>query len=279
MSSSFRPRSNTKRKGSARYVCVAALFLFITFDVSAAHFDRVYASENAATLAEWGKKYEQGRGVRANIGRAIRLYCKAAKKGQATAQYRLGWIYAHGRRGVKRDDALAVTWFTKAAKQRHIQSRNMLKLVRAKPKRLATCPLDAMSARKSASHAAKPEVVRLVRNLAPEYKLDPDLVLAVVEAESGYNPNALSPKNAQGLMQLIPATANRFGVLDVWDPVQNLRGGMAYLRWLLDHFNGDVKLALAGYNAGEASIQRFGGVPPYRETQAYVEKISRMLDL
>ena len=103
-----------------------------------------------------------------------------------------------------------------------------------------------------------------MRALAPKYSLDPKLVLAVIEAESNFNPKARSPKNEQGLMQLIPATAQRFGVRNVWDTEQNLRGGMAYLQWLLKHFKGDVKLALAGYNAGEKAVERHGGVPPYR---------------
>ena len=101
----------------------------------------------------------------------------------------------------------------------------------------------------------------------------------MVEAESNFNPQARSPKDAQGLMQLIPATADRFGVKDVWDPEQNLNGGMAYLRWLLDHFDGDVKLALAGYNAGEGAVEKHGGVPPYQETQSYVARILRRLGL
>jgi soluble lytic murein transglycosylase-like protein len=103
--------------------------------------------------------------------------------------------------------------------------------------------------------------------------LDPELVLALIEAESNFNPRALSPKNAQGLMQLIPATAERFGVRDAWDPEQNLRGGMAYLRWLLARFKGNVQLALAGYNAGEGAVERHGGIPPYAETRAYVSHI------
>jgi soluble lytic murein transglycosylase-like protein len=209
--------------------------------------------------------------------RATRLYCKAAKKGHATAQYRLGWIYANGR-GVRRDDGRAVAWFRKAARQNHPQARNMLKLVRAKAK-TATCPLGPTTRRGGAPHVAKPKVVRMVRELAPNYGLDPELVLAVVEAESNFNPNALSPKNAQGLMQLIPGTAERFGVANVWDPEQNLRGGMAYLRWLLDHFDNDVKLALADYNAGEAAVARHRGITPYEETRAYVSRIARRLNL
>ena len=273
----FNSRKTFHAIRKCRVFCLlgAMLCLLIAFDAVAGNFERVYASSDGAKLTDWGRKYEQGRGVRADMNRAIRLYCKAAKKGQATAQYRLGWIYANGR-GVKRDDGLAAAWFRKAAKQNHPQSRNMLKLVRAKAKR-ATCPLGTTATRRSGPHMAKPEVVQLVRDLAPEYGLDPDLVLAVVEAESNYNPNALSPKNAQGLMQLIPDTAKRFGVADVWNPKQNLRGGMAYLRWLLDHFDGDLKLALAGYNAGEASILRYRGIPPYGETEAYVRRITHRL--
>jgi soluble lytic murein transglycosylase-like protein len=103
------------------------------------------------------------------------------------------------------------------------------------------------------------------------------LVIAVIQVESNFDPNALSPKNAQGLMQLIPETAERFGVKDVWDPEQNLRGGMAYLRWLLDYFRGDVRLALAGYNAGEGAVERHQGVPPFDETQDYVRKVTAIL--
>jgi soluble lytic murein transglycosylase-like protein len=111
--------------------------------------------------------------------------------------------------------------------------------------------------------------------MAPDYGLQPALVLAVIEAESNFDSQALSPKNAQGLMQLIPGTAERFGVRDPYDPVQNLRGGMAYLRWLLAYFQGDVRLTLAGYNAGEGTVVRYGDVPPYAETRAYVDRITR----
>lgn len=114
-----------------------------------------------------------------------------------------------------------------------------------------------------------------MKHLAPRYRLDPGLVLAVIRAESNFDPTALSPKDARGLMQLIPATASRFGVTDVWDPLDNIKGGMAYLRWLLDHFDGDEALALAGYNAGEGAVRRYRGIPPYAETRNYVKKITR----
>jgi len=117
-----------------------------------------------------------------------------------------------------------------------------------------------------------------VHRLAPEYDLDPRLVIAVIEAESGFDPRARSPKGAMGLMQLMPETAKRFGVRDPWDPVQNLRGGMAYLRWLLDHFDGELSLVLAGYNAGEKAVERYRGVPPFGETRRYVQRITRNLE-
>jgi soluble lytic murein transglycosylase-like protein len=116
-------------------------------------------------------------------------------------------------------------------------------------------------------------VAQLVSQMAPQYGLDPSLVMAMIHQESSFNPMATSPKNAQGLMQLIPATAERFGVRDPYDPVENLRGGMKYFRWLLDKFDGNVALALAGYNAGEGAVMKHGGIPPYAETRDYVKRI------
>jgi soluble lytic murein transglycosylase-like protein len=109
---------------------------------------------------------------------------------------------------------------------------------------------------------------------AKMHSLDPALVHAVIRAESGYNPNAVSPKGASGLMQLIPATAQRYGVTNIFDPVENIYGGTRYLRDLLRMFNGNVELALAGYNAGENAVIRAGNrVPNYQETVAYVPKV------
>lgn len=113
-----------------------------------------------------------------------------------------------------------------------------------------------------------------IRAAAAKFGVDEALVRAIVHAESSFNPNAVSHKNAQGLMQLIPATAQRFGVKDPFDPAQNIRGGVEYLAWLLDRFDGNVTLAAAGYNAGEGNVDRHGGVPPFEETRRYVERVA-----
>jgi soluble lytic murein transglycosylase-like protein len=115
----------------------------------------------------------------------------------------------------------------------------------------------------------------MIVEAAGKYGVDPQLVRLVIGKESGYKPRARSQKNAQGLMQLIPETAKRFGIKNPYDPQQNIDGGTRYLKWLLDRFDGDVKLALAGYNAGEQAVKRFGNqVPPYKETRQYVNKIA-----
>jgi soluble lytic murein transglycosylase-like protein len=121
----------------------------------------------------------------------------------------------------------------------------------------------------------KPDVDHLIEEAASAYAVDPLLVRSVIGVESNFNARAVSPKGAQGLMQLIPATARRFGVSDVFDARQNIQGGVKYLRYLQDLFPSDLRLSLAAYNAGEGAVARFGGVPPYRETVDYVEKVKQ----
>ncbi len=115
----------------------------------------------------------------------------------------------------------------------------------------------------------------IVAAAARRHGLDPALVLAVVSVESGFRPAAVSPKGAQGLMQLMPKTAASLGVEDAFDPAQNLDGGARHLGQLLTLYGGDLTRALAAYNAGEGAVERHGGVPPYRETRAYVKKVLR----
>jgi soluble lytic murein transglycosylase-like protein len=122
--------------------------------------------------------------------------------------------------------------------------------------------------------SGNPAIDSLVHEAASLNGLDPCLVLSVMRAESSFNRNAISVKGASGLMQLMPATATRFGVKNIFDPRENVFGGTRYLRWLLDRFSGDVRLALAGYNAGEGAVEFYGHrIPPYLETQNYVRII------
>jgi soluble lytic murein transglycosylase-like protein len=115
----------------------------------------------------------------------------------------------------------------------------------------------------------------LIYDAAKRHAINPRLVAAMVETESGFDPYAVSSKGAAGLLQLMPATAHRFGLSeqDVFDPARNLDAGVRYIRWLSEHFDQELPLVLAGYNAGEATVERFGGVPPYRETRNYIRRI------
>jgi soluble lytic murein transglycosylase-like protein len=114
-----------------------------------------------------------------------------------------------------------------------------------------------------------------IERAARVHSVDPVLLTAVARTESNFDPLAVSPKGALGLMQLMPQTAERFGVADVFDVSDNVDGGARYLSWLLDRFDGQTELALAGYNAGEGAVDRYSGVPPYPETENYVEKVMR----
>src|SRR5258708_7230808 len=116
-------------------------------------------------------------------------------------------------------------------------------------------------------------VEKLVREAADRHSVDPALVRAVIETESNWNPKAWSHKSAGGLMQLIPTTAQRYGASDVFNPQQNIDAGVKHLKWLLERYNGNLDLALAAYNAGEGAVDRFHGVPAYRETRNYVQRV------
>ncbi|MFN2238435.1 MAG: lytic transglycosylase domain-containing protein [Thermoanaerobaculia bacterium] len=118
----------------------------------------------------------------------------------------------------------------------------------------------------------KSEFDPIIERHAARYGVDPTLVRAVILVESNFDPNCVSNKGARGLMQLMPATAKRFQVTEIHDPDQNIRGGVAYLAFLLDLHPGDLTRVLASYNAGEGAVARYGGIPPYRETQQYVQK-------
>ena len=273
-------------------VAVVAISVAATAEELAHAGDRPATAEHIVALRAEAASYEHGEGVPRDPPRAIERYCEAAHLGDAEAQYNLGWIYANGR-GVARDDRLAALFFGLAAEQGHSQARTMLGLIREPAADLPDCmrdpapePVARPAATVAAAVSSDPEyqpanpeqkkIVDLVNRIAPEFQVSPLLALAVIRAESNFDPDAVSPKNAQGLMQLIPETAARFNVRRPFDPVQNIRGGLAYLRWLLAYFQGDVLLVAAAYNAGEAVVERYAGIPPFAETRAYVQRILRI---
>jgi soluble lytic murein transglycosylase-like protein len=126
--------------------------------------------------------------------------------------------------------------------------------------------------------AAAGSLADLIGTAADRHRLEPALLVAVAHVESRFDPSAVSPKGAAGLLQLMPATAERFGVADVFDVAQNVEGGARYLSWLLARFDGRTELALAGYNAGEQVVERYRGIPPYAETRDYVSQVLQQLD-
>ena len=260
-----------------------------------------------AQVQRWrdeARAHEYGDGQPRDPVRAAELYCRAARYGDAEAQYSLAWMLTNAR-GIERNDATAAHLFVAAAEQGHAQAGNMAQrlgtpigppppclrppegdgLVAAAAPGPVLSAAPAPPAAGPAPTGGSASIPRALYERAPiaissyvlltanEYRLEPALVLAVMAAESNFDPAAASAKNAQGLMQLIPETARRFGVRNILDPAQNIRGGMAYLRWLLAYFEGDMALALAAYNAGEGAVERYYGVPPFAETRNYVLKI------
>lgn len=219
-------------------------------------------------------------------------YCKKAKLGDADAQFALGWMYANGK-GVSTDERTAAQLFTMAAEQGHTSAQESLaKLSNVSPSStLLACllpdppvleavtsdrELKPVSDKTAALFQSQRHILKLVNKLAPRYNIDSNLVMAFIAVESGFNVQATSVKNAQGLMQLIPETAQRFGVKDAYKAEDNIKGGLAYLRWLLAYYEGNVELVAAAYNAGEGAVDKYKGVPPYAETKMYVKKIAKL---
>src|SRR5438874_752897 len=228
---------------------------------------------------------EHGEGVPKDPLTAAALYCVAARAGNAEAQYNLGWMYANGR-GVEKDDAIASSFFALAAKSGHAYAQTMLARIGPSQGELPECmkpperppALAALEEPDPFANLApnQKKIAELVERVAPRYGIEPRFALAVIAVESNFEPLARSQKDARGLMQLIPQTAARFNVRNPFSVNDNVRGGLAYLRWLLAYYQGQVALAAAAYNAGEGAVDRYRGVPPYPETRDYVKRVQRL---
>jgi hypothetical protein len=235
--------------------------------------------------------YEHGEGVSKDPARAAQLYCRAAREFNAEAQFNLGWMYANGR-GVPRDESAAAALFASAASLGHPQADNVLAYFASVPRRAPDCMREPVFSSMSAPRFEvdvldayggldpfmflppwKQQIAAVVDRLAPKFAVSRRLALAVIAVESNFASDALSHKGAAGLMQLMPETADRFNVGSVYDVSDNVRGGLAYLRWLLAYYQGNVRMAVAAYNAGEKAVDKYGGIPPYPETQAYVRRV------
>ncbi len=220
---------------------------------------------------------------------AADLYCQATRYGSAEGAYRLGMLYAVGQ-GVPANRDYAANLFGIASAHCHAEAQKMLETVALTTQQTPACvvaevpPEKALSISSNSQSAAidayiaslpkqKRWVVELADKIASWHQIDSKLVLSIITAESNFKIAAQSNKDAQGLMQLIPATAERFNVKNAYDASQNIKGGVKYLRWLLSYFRGDVALTVAAYNAGERAVDRYRGIPPYKETKAYVKKV------
>lgn len=229
-------------------------------------------------------------------------YCKAARDGDANAQYAMGWIYEHGK-GVAKNSQIAHLYYSMAAEQQHalalesMSETTVVKLegdmltdlpkcmqpdpvivVQMQPQTMAAPIIEEnpISERTAALFMAQKRIYRIVNKVAEKHQIDPNLVMTFIAIESGFDPQATSVRNAQGLMQLIPETAARFGVKDAYKPEDNIKGGVAYLKWLLAYYQGNIEFVAAAYNAGEKAVDKYKGVPPYEETKLYVKKIAKL---
>lgn len=239
-------------------------------------------SPRVQALLEQAWMAESGRGLHRNPGLAASLYHQAGRLGSGEGYYRAALIYIPAGQSTVRNH-LAACYLSAASQFGHERATSILEnSARHLPNGLhcnddITLPTPISDFKfddyLSGLAASKKEIVALIRRHAPRYGVDTQLALAIASVESNFNSRAISPKSAMGVMQLIPATAARFGVINPFDPEQNIRGGLAYLRWLKQYYKNDVVRIISAYNAGEGAVDYYRGMPPFPETVAYVGRV------
>lgn len=265
-----------RRTAAALVGCVAAAL----GGVASAQDARLLAAVEAPLAASAPALSETGPALIArNSPQAVAQLCHMARRGDAESQYQLAWVFTHGKGDDRRDDWAAYLFYA-AASGGHDEARRMLQSMTWPAAEVPACMMRAETPPKPAADAptvavkAPPHIEQMVQRLAPQFRVDPKLALSIIAVESNFDSYAVSRSSAMGLMQLIPQTARRFGVRNAFDAQQNLRGGLAYLRWLLAYYEGDVSLVAAAYNAGEGAVDRHRGVPPFEETREYVRRVT-----
>ncbi len=266
------------------------------------------------SLLEHAWAAESGIGQKRNRNLAADLYCQAARWGSPEGHYRAGVIFAQAGSA---NAARAIAFFMTAGQFGHARAFIALEslqkttgpmqavvpecltgdpyerspvlaagdedpkppVIIAQVQKEPEVPTFDLSAYLRSFRPEKARIAGLVAQHASDFGIDPRLALAIASVESNFNPMAVSPKDARGVMQLIPDTAKRFNVKNVHDPVDSIRGGLAYLRWLNKYFAGDVVRVIAAYNAGEGAVDRYRGLPPFDETRMYVRRVLELAGL
>ncbi|MCF8200305.1 MAG: transglycosylase SLT domain-containing protein [Sulfuritalea sp.] len=273
--------NRVERRRPPIYVKLLLLAMsLLLVSVSRAELSYEEAPRVVAVL-EQGLAAESGVGLRRNPSLAIKFYCDAGTMGSSEGFFRLGRILSKGPRYL-RNPTLGNAYLALAARLGHHRAAML------HDARVENAPLEQecgnfvnglhidrfdLEGYLSGLSPAKRKISRLIQSLAVGYGIDVRIALAIGLAESNLNSKAVSQANAQGVMQLIPATQERFGVKDPFDAESNIKGGLAYLKWLKARFGGDWELVAAAYNAGEGAVDRHDGVPPYRETRQYVKRV------
>ncbi len=278
---SFREHENPYREDGflGRLFCCALICLSCSW-VGAA--DDAGEAPRIVAALEQGEAAEHGIGGYRRPWLALAFYCDAGAMGSAEGYYRLGRLLSEPHT-VVRDPDLGSAYLALAARLGHQRALAVHEAGAAEGvwlpedcgafSRMAERETFDLEAYLAALPLMKRKIAALISRHASRFDIDARFALAVALAESNLDPRAVSPKNAQGVMQLIPDTQERFGVRRPFDPESNIRGALTYLRWLAERFDGDMALVAAAYNAGEGVVERYNGIPPFPETRQYVRRV------